>query len=253
MLAGVVSVSVICPTYQRSDKLHAMVDQYCAQTLRDSLELLILDDSPEPAEFLAKGQYRKVGVHYIHAPKHKMSIRAKLNFLMDNARGDVVMRFDDDDYYAPNYVERMLELLGDEDILALTGWFAYSPKHDKFCYRQLDVMWSAHYVLSPWEPVHIVSTEGCGPDWVHANRTGYGFATVWRRRVVSEVQFPDRNHGEDAEFFERVMNAGFRSTTAADTEGIVLHIIHEKNSSRIYPQYVLPSFVLRTYFPGYKL
>jgi glycosyltransferase involved in cell wall biosynthesis len=252
MLARVVSVSVICPTYQRSEQLRAMVRHYCAQTLSGSLELLILDDSPEPAEFLVNEQYRKYGVRYMHQSKYRMSIGAKLNFLMDAARGDVVMRFDDDDYYAPNYVERMLELLGDSDILTLSRWFAYSPKYDIFCYWDTDVMWSAHFVLASQEPLHIVSTQGGHSDWALAKNNGcYGFGMVWRRHVVSQVKFPDQNHGEDHEFFARVMNAGFQSTCAADTEGLVLHIIHESNSSLIYPQYLLPSFVLRRYFPGY--
>jgi glycosyltransferase involved in cell wall biosynthesis len=78
-----------------------------------------------------------------------MSIGAKLNSLMELARGDVLMRFDDDDYYAPDYVERMLELLGDDDYLTLSGWFAYSPTHGKFCYWETDVMSPLHFVLSP--------------------------------------------------------------------------------------------------------
>lgn len=250
-LAGVVSVSVICPTYQRSEQLRAMVRHYCTQTYSGSLELLILDDSPESAEFLAEGQYRKHGVHYVHRPEHRSSIGAKLNVLMEMARGDVVMRFDDDDYYAPSYVERMLELLGDDDILTLSGWFAYSPKHGKFCYWETNVMWPTHFVLSPWDPVRVVSTKGWDPDWTRAQRNGYGFATAWRKQVVSQVQFPDKNHGEDAEFFERVVSAGFRSAYAADAEGLVLHIIHESNTSRMFPQYVLPDFMLQRYFPGY--
>ncbi|MEU7632480.1 glycosyltransferase family 2 protein [Nocardia sp. NPDC049220] len=248
-----VSVSVICPTYQRNHELRAMVGYYCAQKFSGSLELLILDDSPEPAEFLANGQYRKFDVHYIHQPKHKMSIGAKLNFLVERARGDVVMRFDDDDYYAPHYVERMLELLGDGDILTLNRWFAYSPKHEKFCYWETDVRLPEHFVVSRQGPVHTASTEGWDPDWTLTKNFGcYGFAMVLRRQVASQVQFSDKNHREEAELFERAMDAGFRSTCAADTEGLVLHIVHERSTSaHIYPQYVLPSFMLRRYFPDY--
>lgn len=111
-----------------------MIGCYLAQTFNGALELLILDDSPEPNEFLANVEYRNAGVRYVHQPGDRMSIGAKLNALMELARGDVLMRFDDDDYYAPGYVERMLELLGDGDYLTLSGWFAYSPEHGKFCY-----------------------------------------------------------------------------------------------------------------------
>jgi glycosyltransferase involved in cell wall biosynthesis len=247
----VTSVSVICPTYQRSAQLREMIGYYRAQTFNGALELLILDDSPEPSEFLANGQYRNAGVRYIHRPGDRMSIGAKLNALMELARGDVLMRFDDDDYYAPAYVERMLELLGDDDYLTLSGWFAYSPQHGKFCYWETDVLWPVHFVLSPGDPFHPMSTAGLDPDAVCPSLNGYGFASAWRRRVADAVRFPDRDHGEDAEFFERVVNAGFQARHAADAEGLVLHVIHQSNISRAFPQYVLPDFVLGKYFPGY--
>jgi hypothetical protein len=86
---------------------------------------------------------------------------------------------------------------------------------------------------------------------VRPSLNGYGFASAWRRRVADAVRFPDRDHGEDAEFVERVVNAGFQVRYAADVEGQVLHVMHQNNISRVLPQYVLPDFVLGKYFPGY--
>lgn len=244
---------MICPTYQRSAQLGEMIGYYRAQTFDGALELVILDDSPEPSELLANGQYRNAGVRYIHRPGDRMSIGAKLNALMELARGDVLMRFDDDDYYAPAYVERMLELLGDDDYLTLSGWFAYSPKHGKFCYWETDVMSPVHFVLSPRDPFYAVSTVGWDhlDEWMRGNLNGFGFASAWRRSVADTVRFPDRDDGEDAEFVERVVNAGFQAGYAADAEGLVLHVIHQNNMSTACPQYVLPDFVLGKYFPGY--
>jgi glycosyltransferase involved in cell wall biosynthesis len=252
ILTAVTSVSVICPTYERSAQLREMIGYYRAQTFNGALELLILDDSPEPSEFLANGQYRNAGVRYIHRSGDRMSIGAKLNALMEQARGDVLMRFDDDDYYAPAYVERMLELLSDNDYLTLSGWFAYSPKHRKFCYWETDVLSPVHFVLSPYDPFVAMSTVGAEPpdSWMRW-RNGYGFASAWRRRVADAVRFPDRSDGEDAEFFERVVNAGFQAGHAADAEGLVLHVIHQNNMSKVLPQYLLPDFALGKYFPGY--
>lgn len=250
------SVSVVCPTYCRSAELLEMVGHYRAQTFNGALELLILDDSPEPSEALANGQYRSAGVRYIHQPGERMSIGAKLNALMELARGDVLVRFDDDDYYAPTYVERMLDLLGGDDFLTLSGWFVYSPTQGKFCYWETDVLWPVHFVLStsdPFTALDMTSTED--PDardrWMRANLIGFGFASVWRRRVADVVRFPDCDGGEDAEFCERVVNAGFRAGYAADTEGLVLHVVHQTNVSRVFPQYVLPEFVLGKFFSGY--
>jgi len=68
------SVSVICPTYQRSGQLRQLIGYFRAQTFGGPMQLLILDDSPEPDEFLTNEEYQKTGVHYIHRPGDRMSI-----------------------------------------------------------------------------------------------------------------------------------------------------------------------------------
>jgi hypothetical protein len=113
------------------------------------------------------------------------------------------------------------------------------------------VLWPLHFVLSPCDPFGVMPTVGLDPDWVRSNLNGFGFGSAWRRRVADAVRFPDRDHGEDAEFVEGVVNAGFQVGYAADAEGLVLHVIHQNNISRAFPQYVLPDFMLGKYFPGY--
>jgi hypothetical protein len=99
-------------------------------------------------------------------------------------------------------------------------------------------------------PFQAASTAGFAADWGRANLNGFGFAAAWRRGVADAVRFPDWDGGEDREFFERVVNAGFQAGNAADVEGL-LHIVHEGNISRVFTQYVLPDFLLGKYFPGY--
>jgi hypothetical protein len=70
--------------------------------------------------------------------------------------------------------------------------------------------------------------------------------------VADAVRFPDRDGGEDREFFERVVNAGFQARCIADAQGLVLHIIHQTNISRAFPQHVLLDSDLGKYFPGYR-
>ncbi|SPM34194.1 hypothetical protein MRAB57_2008 [Mycobacterium rhizamassiliense] len=228
-----------------------MIGYFEAQTFAGELQLMILDDSPEPDESLAAEEYRSAGIHYFHRPGNRMSIGAKLNALMELACGDVLMRFDDDDYYAPAYVERMLALLGDDDYLTLSGWFLYSRVHGKFCYWETDALSPVHFVLSPHDKFLPVSTAGMAQESVLPHLNGYGFASAWRRGVAEVVRFPNQDHGEDAEFVDGIVNAGFRTRYAADVEGLALHLVHHDNISRAFPQYVLPEFLLAKYFPGY--
>jgi hypothetical protein len=110
------------------------------------------------------------------------------------------------------------------------------------------VLSPVHFVLSPWDPFHAVSTVGwdAADDWVRRNLNGYGFASAWRRRVAEAVRFPDGDLGEDADFVERVVNAGFQAGYAADAEGLVLHVIHQNNVSRACPQALLSGLLTST-------
>ena len=62
---------------------------------------------------------------YTHVTE-RLTIGEKRNRLIAASSGQVIVHFDDDDYYAPCYVEWMLRQLGDHDLVKLVGWFAYA-------------------------------------------------------------------------------------------------------------------------------
>ena len=49
-----------------------------------------------------------------------MTIGEKRNWLVEHSRGAIVAQFDDD-YYAPRYLERMVQNLGNDDLTKLRG------------------------------------------------------------------------------------------------------------------------------------
>lgn len=247
-------VSVVCPTYLRSDFLRKVVQYYCAQTFDGGMEMIILDDSPEPVDFLDDDLCRQYRIRYIHIEKNRMTLGDKLNLMTQLARGEIIVEFDDDDYYAPQYVERMVEYLGDADFVTLSGWFAYDPENKGFYYWAQDVISPTHFVLSPSKPAYPVSTTGWDSDWAYGNIWGYGFSFVWRKSTYPEVEvrgYPPEGYYCDLDFTLRLQRAGFKTVCAPDTEGIVLHILHPRSSVGMLPQYVLPDFLIEKYFPLY--
>ena len=89
----------------------------------DSWEWLVLDDSAEPSALLARDDDSRL--RYFHQ-RLGASIGAKRNALIEAARGEVIVHFDDDDYYAPNYIAEMLSYLNrNVDLVKLSGWFTY--------------------------------------------------------------------------------------------------------------------------------
>jgi glycosyltransferase involved in cell wall biosynthesis len=98
-------VSVVTPTYNRTRFVPAMVGCYKAQTYpKDRMEWIILDDGTESIETLF--QSLTVGlpnIRYIRLSE-KINIGAKRNILNREAKGELIISMDDDDYYCPERV-----------------------------------------------------------------------------------------------------------------------------------------------------
>ena len=254
--ADLPDVSVICPTYKRPQFLRKQVDNFFAQTYAGNLEMLILDDSPEPSAYLFGSEYRERGVRYYHMPEKRLTIGIKLQMMATMAKGSIIAVFDDDDYYAPRYIERMREILGDADFCTLSRWFAYSPADSTFGYWETDALLPAHYVFSPGQPVSRMpqSTDDWSADMVTAILWGYGFSYMWRKSVFPKVAIADITFGTacwDWDFYQKLKEAGFSTASAPDNEGLVVHILHSGSTTKMFPQYLLPEFMLADYFPHY--
>ncbi|WP_345498001.1 glycosyltransferase family 2 protein [Nocardia callitridis] len=248
-------VSVICPTYQRPAYIRQQVENFCAQTFGGGMEMLILDDSPEPSLFLDDSEYRERGIRYFYMPEHRLTIGKKLHMMSTLARGEIIAVFDDDDYYAPHYIERMVKFLGPADFCTLSRWFAYSPEQRAFGYWATDILSRTHFVFSPWESIRPMMTDGWNEEWVTGVLWGYGFSYVWRKSVFPRVEIADITFADqcwDLDFYQKLKGAGFKTVSAPDTEGLVIHILHSGATTKMFPQYILPDFLLEKYFPHYR-
>jgi len=95
--------------------------------------------------------------------------------------------------------------------------------------------------------VHVRRTDDAN---VANNHLGFGFSYVFRRKVWEASPFSDSvDWNEDAPFAAAADRA-FRLLHFKDRGGLCLHILHEGNTSRSFPQYRLPSLALRWLFPA---
>ena len=233
-------VSVITPTFHRH-RLHPhLVRCFTAQTYPD-LELLIADDTPSPSTFLHGASAADPRIKYFHTAP--MSCGAKRNFLIEQASGDCIVHFDDDDYYAPHYVALMVQRLQPVDLVKLTAWYNYSAAHKLLLYWDTRSRMKVHYHLTP-EGVRLeIGVSQRALTW------GYGFSYVYRRAKAMQVRFADMTAGEDFDFFHRFMAAGNRVEGFADVDNVAIHLIHQANTSSVLPQYALPPFLMDRLFP----
>ncbi len=234
-------VSIITPTENRQDLFPAIWNCVRTQSVED-FEWLVHDGSARPARmFEAIGDAR---VRYMHDPK-QMTIGAKRNALCEAAKGNIIVQFDDDDHYAPHYIERMLFFMNERgvDFVKLFGFFLYCRGNKTLAYWDLEYDLPVHFVLSPNAPLNAGRYVGGGDaQW------GYGFSYVFCRRVWETIPFPDRNHGEDHEFASAVVKR-FKSAGMQDQDRLCVHVIHAGNSSIVFPQRILRRSQLMNCFP----
>ena len=238
-------VSVITPTRGREDFLKQALTCFRGQDY-PNIEWLILDDSPRASEFFS--DLSAGDISYRHVDK-RLSIGEKRNILIEQANGGIIVQFDDDDYYAPNYVSTMVSALAerDADLINLRGWFLYDVRSRFFGYWDLMRKVGPYYRCdATGVAVAILNSEN--NRILENNHLGYGFSYVYKRAVWEAVKFPEIDWNEDGEF-TLAARSKFKVDGIHDTTGLCLHFFHPGSTSRCFPQYYLPKLLFRDIFP----
>jgi len=228
--------SVAVVTHGRHPLLPLLLEQFDRQSY-PARELVILDDSPQPATWLA--DLGRPDVVYRHLPA-RLSVGAKRNRILDDLGGELVCQWDDDDYYAPDYLATAARHLAEVDFVKLDRWYVYDLGRDDLSY------WDTRQPLPGLPPA-------AAADWTARNQLGYGFSFAYRRTVLEQVRSPDTSVGDDYEFARRVRERGFTMRLLPDQQGLVLHLVHGGNLSRCFPNRRLVPAFLGALFPGFSL
>jgi glycosyltransferase involved in cell wall biosynthesis len=241
--------SIITPTKERQDHLRLLYEVILSQTEPD-WEWLIHDDTKTPSSFFQNLKDPKV--HYFHSKK-TLTIGEKRNFLNQRASGVYIFHFDDDDYYAPDYLQKGIDSLKESDFFTLSSWFCAHVSSRQFFYWDKECVHESHYILNRMETISSKSfefeTESEKQDFIQKNVYGYGFCYAYRAEVAKKVAFEKTNFGEDYGFFEKAKEHGFRVLAEQDRSGRVLHMMHDVNTTLSFPQYSVPPFMMYQLFP----
>ncbi len=236
-------ISVITPTAERARYLKGTYELLQQQSYTH-WEWLVYDTSLRPNSFADPR------VTYIH-DEGIVSIGEKRNRLVQQAKGELIVHFDDDDYYAPIYLEKVIQRLHAADFFTISSWFSYDTKTCQFYYWNTEESGEVRYILSPMAGA-LVREIDLGPysekqrDQLNYNaKTGYGFSFAYRREVLKKCHFDDIDFAEDHHFYQAVVAAGYSTDAVADRQGIVVHVIHDSNTSMEYPQYRIPRFLVQ--------
>lgn len=115
-------VSVLTPTYNRSQYIKRLVECYKAQDYpKESMEWIVLDDGQELCQDIFLKETKGLpNIRYISL-QEKVNIGEKRNMLNKLAKGDILVCMDDDDYYCPERVSHVVEQFQKNPKLDIAG------------------------------------------------------------------------------------------------------------------------------------
>lgn len=235
-------ISVITPTYERSHFLSLALACFQRQSTKN-IEWLILDDSARPDR-----KFENIGspnIRYAWSKK-RLTIGAKRNWLVDAAKGNVIIHFDDDDYYAPDYIESRIKSLeaGSAEVSILSGFAACHLENETFGYcetqRKSGPAW--RFSRHGTEPVEL---DNLNIPWIEFC---YGFSYVYKKIAWQRTQFREQNIFEDRDFVlaqTRAEAVQFEQDQALR----VIHSVHQNSGSTCFPQFLIPHFMVASLQP----
>ena len=163
-------VSCIMPTANRRSFLLYAIDYFLSQDYKNS-ELIILDDGDEPNDPVIPDNPR---IRYFYNDYVSL-LGTKRNFCCEEARGDIIVHWDDDDWYAEDWITKQVASLIENEA-GITGLS--------------DVNFFLNSNNQSWE----YRDEKLAQPWVYGATLAY-WKSVWESR-----QFSEMNAGEDNEF-----------------------------------------------------
>lgn len=168
-------------------------------------ELWVLAD--EPSQVLGACAYHDKRIHLFCA-NTPMTIGEKRNALIELSNSDIIVHFDDDDWYSPDYVSCMIQAMNrtNADLVKLGTW----NWHDR------------------------LSGE-CGMfdgGVTDTTKWGYGFSYVYKRNAALCFPFSNISLREDIDFVNRLRRNGVYCERIEGMPQIVSHELHDKNTSK---------------------
>jgi len=189
-------VSCIMLTANRPNFVPLAVHYFLNSDFRDA-ELIIVDDGKESVKSLLPHHHR-IKYYYIEPLG---SIGNKRNYGCEKASGEIIMHWDDDDYYSYDWMSKQISALetSGADIVGLNHIYFYSPVVNKF--------WNYENKEDP--------------PWISGATMAYK-KSFWQKHPFKNIQV-----GEDYDF---IWNSGARIYAHDHLNGFIA-ILHANNTT----------------------
>lgn len=189
-------ISCIMPTADRREFVPYAIEYFQQQTYEDR-ELIVVDDGHDSCRDLVPEDVR---IQYLRVPRS--TIGAKRNIAIEQARGDIIVHWDDDDWYAPTRIEQQVADLENTDLTGYSSvYFYWIRQQQLWLYNYSQLYYSKPYVI--------------------------GGSFCYRRSVWKQHPFENLNYAEDNRFLRHV-------ETVRSISGCEQYVVmrHRRNTDR---------------------
>lgn len=229
-LSDLPSVAVFAPTCVDRHFMHdTLYHNFNTQTYEGKIQLVVYDGeckrgSPgrrvnkdkllheelQSTYLKEKAEQDKRVLYHFDGSRSGANVGAKRIWMAANTESELIIHFDDDDYYSPDYIKTMVEALQaeDADFVKLHSWALYGDfreggtKERKFVHIDYSNSWLKH---------------------------AFGFTFAFRRELLkyAEYQDPAKGNNEDYMFAKEVLHNAedFKFHTIADDACLVLRVV----------------------------
>jgi len=206
--ADLPTVTVVVPTSYRRHKYHNLVNHSFFSQIypAEKLDMLVFDGRdaqrgpdkragltttppPEPETSPLADFWMKSGRVRYEYDTDGLTVGAKRNWFIGNARGELIVNFHDDDFYNVLYVRFLVEYLMHHpkaQLVKLAGWYSMMPRV------------GATSLASNTDRFAVGCYEQPGK--------GFGFSWAFRSSVTQICQFEDKYGSEENKFLTCMQN-----------------------------------------------
>ncbi len=116
-------VSCCCLTYGRIDRLQEALACFLAQDYAGPKELVILNSLPDQTLSFSHPEVRIVNL-----PKRPLNLGATRNLAVSECRGEIILPYDDDDIYLPQFIRAHEFRAEDQWVQVVPAWQSHGGK-----------------------------------------------------------------------------------------------------------------------------
>lgn len=206
-------VSVLVPAYNAEKTIKRCIDSIICQTYYN-IELIVVDDGSSDETLSILSDYSKRDNRIVIKSQSNQGVASARNACLKDANGDYILYIDADDWIESNMIQRMVDLIGNADIVLCGNDNSETPDNVSFVPKVQIECWDQQKQMIEFMK--------------HKRMTGMLWNKLIRRKIANGIWFDEKTgFGEDAQFLWQILK---RSKKMIITNEILYHHVLEENS-----------------------